>query len=196
MAISAADVGKLRQMTGVGMMEAKNALEESGGDFDKAIDGLRKRGAAKAAKKADRETSEGRVHCYMHSTGKIGVMVKVLCETDFVARNTEFIEFCNDVAMHATAMAPQYLNRAEVPAELVEKEREIIAAQLTAEGKPAEMIEKITAGKLDRFYSEICLLEQAFIKDESKTISGLVEEKVLSLGENIQIAEFKRIQIG
>ncbi len=196
MSISASDVAKLRQMTGVGMMEAKNALVEANGDFDKAMEGLRKRGAAKAAKKADRETSEGRVHCYTHTTGKIGVLVKVLCETDFVARNEEFVEFCNDIAMHVAAMSPDYLKREDVPEEAVAKEREILAEQLKQEGKPEDMIEKILVGKLDKFYSEICLLEQKFIKDDAKSISQLVEEKVLSLGENIQIAEYKRLQIG
>ena len=147
MSISAADVGKLRKMTGVGMMEAKKALEEVGGDFDKAIEELRKRGAAKAAKKADRETSEGRVHTYTHTTGKIGVMVKVVCETDFVAKNDDFVAFCNDLAMHAAAMAPDYLKREDVPEDVVAKEREILAEQLKAEGKPEDMLDKMLGAK-------------------------------------------------
>lgn len=196
MSISAADVGKLRQMTGVGMMEAKKALEEVGGDFDKAIEELRKRGAAKAAKKADRETSEGRVHTYTHTTGKIGVMVKVVCETDFVAKNDDFVAFCNDLAMHAAAMAPDYLKREDVPEDVVAKEREILAEQLKAEGKPEDMLDKILVGKLDKFYSEICFLEQKFIKDDSKSIAEYIESKVLSLGENIQLVDYVRMQIG
>jgi elongation factor Ts len=195
MTITAADVSKLRKMTGVGMMEAKKALVESEGDFDKAIEGLRKRGAAKAAKKADRETSEGRVHTYTHSTGKIGVMVEVQCETDFVARNEAFISLCNDIAMHIAAMSPDYLTREEVPAETIEKEKEILAEQLRGEGKPEEMLEKILVGKMDKYYSEICLMEQDFIKDEDKTLQQLMEGSVLELGENMRITRFERFQI-
>ena len=196
MSISASDVAKLRAMTNVGMMEAKKALEAVGGDLDQAIDHLRKSGAAKAAKKADRETSEGRVHCYMHGTGKIGVMVEVLCETDFVARNEAFIALCNDIALHIAAANPLFLSREDVSEEVLVKEKEVIREQLAGEGKPAEMIEKILEGKIGKYYSENCLLEQAFIKDEDKTIGQLLEEKVLSLGENLKIRAFKRMQIG
>lgn len=196
MSISASDVAKLRAMTNVGMMEAKKALEAVGGDLDQAIDHLRKSGAAKAAKKADRETSEGRVHCYMHGTGKIGVMVEVLCETDFVARNEAFIALCNDIALHIAAANPLFLAREDVSEEALVKEKEVIREQLAGEGKPAEMIEKILEGKIGKYYSENCLLEQAFIKDEDKTIGQLLEEKVLSLGENLKIRAFKRMQIG
>jgi elongation factor Ts len=196
MEIKASDVAKLREMTGVGMMEAKKALVEVGGDLEKAIEFMRKNGSAKAAKKADRVTGEGRVHCYTHSTGKIGVMVEVLCETDFVARNEAFIEFCNDIALHIAAIAPLYLSREEVPPEVVAKEREIAKEQLLAEGKPAEMLEKIIDGKINRYYSETCLLEQAFVKDEDLTIQQLVESKIASIGENLKINRFKRIQIG
>ncbi len=196
MSISASDVAKLRAMTNVGMMEAKKALEAVGGDLDQAIDHLRKSGAAKAAKKADRETSEGRVHCYMHGTGKIGVMVEVLCETDFVARNEAFIALCNDIALHIAATNSLFLGREDVSEEVLVKEKEVIREQLAGEGKPAEMIEKILEGKIGKYYSENCLLEQAFIKDEDKTIGQLLEEKVLSLGENLKIRAFKRMQIG
>jgi len=196
MTISAADVAKLRKMTGVGMMESKKALVESEGDFDKAIDALRKRGAAKAAKKADRETSEGRVHTYTHGTGKIGVMVEVQCETDFVARNEAYVQLCQDIAMHIAAMSPEYLTREEVSPEFLAKEKEIASELLRTEGKPEEMIEKILVGKMDRLYSEVCLMEQAFIKDEDKTIAQLLEGKVLELGENIKITRFNRFQIG
>jgi elongation factor Ts len=196
MEIKAVDVAKLRQATGVAMMEAKKALTESGGDFDKAVDFLRKSGAAKAAKKADRATSEGRVHTYTHSNGKIGVSVELLCETDFVARNEAFIEFCADIAMHIAAMAPLYSHVEEVPQEVLEKEKEIIKEQLLNEGKPEEMIEKITEGKVNKYYEEVVLLKQRFIKDEDITIEGLIEQKILSLGENIQLGRFSRFQIG
>lgn len=196
MGINASDVAKLRKMTGVGMMEAKKALEGVDGDIEKAIEELRKRGAAKAAKKAERETSEGRVHCYTHSNGKIGVVIELLCETDFVARNDEFIELCNDIAMHAAAMNPLYLSREEVPADILAKEAEIIKEQLAGEGKPAEMIEKITEGKLGKYYEEVCLLDQKFIKDEDLTIQALLEKKVLSLGENLKLNRFTRFEIG
>lgn len=196
MSIQAADVAKLRKMTGVGMMEAKKALEETSGDFDQAVEYLRKRGAAKAAKKAERETSEGRVHCYTHSNGKIGVAVEVLCETDFVARNEAFVDFCNDIAMHIAAMSPLYLSREDVPQEVVDKEKEIMKEQMAGEGKPADMLDKIIEGKIGKYYEEVCLLEQPFIKDEDMTIAQLVEQKVLSLGENIQLGRFARMQIG
>lgn len=196
MEIKAADVGKLREMTGVGLMEAKKALVEVGGDLDKAVEYLRKNGAAKAAKKADRATGEGRVHCYTHATGKIGVLVEVLCETDFVARNEAFIDLCNDIALHVAAMSPLYLSREEVSPEVVAKEREIAKEQLLAEGKPAEMLEKIIDGKMNRYFAETCLLEQAFVKDEDITVAQLVENKISTIGENIKINRFKRIQIG
>lgn len=196
MEIKAADVSKLRKMTGVGMMEAKKALQETDGDFDKAVDHLRKRGAAKAAKKAERETSEGRVHTYTHSNGKIGVVVEVLCETDFVARNEAFVELCNDLAMHIAAMSPLYLSREDVPQEVADKEKEILKEQLLNEGKPEDMLEKIMEGKIGKYFEEVCLLEQRFIKDEDLTIAQLLEQKVLSLGENIQLGRFSRLQIG
>ena len=196
MAITAADVAKLRQLTGVGMIDAKKALEETSGDIEKAIEELRKRGAAKAAKKADRETGEGRVHCYMHGNGKIGVMVEILCETDFVARNEAFVELCNDVAMHIAAMSPLYVSREEVPADVLEKEKAILSEQMANEGKPADMIEKIVEGKLSKFYEDMCLLEQRFIKDEDLTIQKFLESKIASLGENMRIARFSRMQIG
>ncbi len=196
MSIRAVDVMNLRKLTGVGMMEAKKALVEADGDIDKAIEALRKRGAAKAAKKADRTTSEGRVHCYTHGNGKIGVAVEVLCETDFVARNEAFVEFCNDLALHIAAMSPLYVSREEVPAEMIAKEKEIIKEQLVREGKPEEMLEKIVEGKLGKYYEDICLLDQKFIKDEDLTIQAFIEKNVLSLGENLKINRFSRFQIG
>lgn len=196
MAITASDVAKLRQLSGVGMMEAKKALEEVGGDVEKAIEELRKRGAAKAAKKADRVTGEGRVHSYTHGNGKIGVMVEVLCETDFVARNEAFIALCHDLAMHIAASTPLYVSREEVPAEVLEKEKSILKEQMANEGKPADMIEKIVEGKLNKFYEDMCLLEQRFIKDEDLTIQKFMESKISNLGENLKISRFARFQIG
>lgn len=196
MSITAADVAKLRKMTGVGMMEAKKALTEAEGDIDKAIEELRKRGAAKAAKKADREASEGRVHTYTHGNGKIGVMVEVACETDFVARNDDFVDFCNDLAMHIAALSPQYLTSEEIPEDVIAKEKEILKEQLANEGKPADMLDQIIEGKMNKFYAEVCFLNQPFVKDEDLTVQKFVEEKVLSLGENIQVRRFARFQIG
>lgn len=196
MDIKASDVMQLRNMTGAGMMEAKKALTEAEGDMDKAVEILRSKGAAKAAKKADRETAEGRAHSYTHANGKIGVVVEVLCETDFVARNEAFIELCNDLALHITAMSPLYTTREEVPEEVVAKEKEIIKEQLLNEGKPDDMLEKITEGKLSKYFEEVVLLEQKFIKDEDMTIEGLLQSKIQSLGENIQIKRFSRIAIG
>ena len=196
MSITAADVNKLRQMTGVGMMEAKKALTETNGDFDKAIEALRVSGAAKAAKKADRETGEGRVHTYTHGNGKIGVAVEVRCETDFVARNEAFIEFCHDLALHIAAMSPLYLSSSEVPEEVIAKEKDIIKEILTNEGKPADMLEKIVEGKIAKYFEDVCLLNQRFIKDEDLTIEQFVEQKILSLGENLKIHRFARFQIG
>ncbi|MFH1712136.1 MAG: translation elongation factor Ts [Patescibacteria group bacterium] len=196
MDIKASDVAKLRKMTGVGMMEAKGALEEAACDFDQAIEVLRKRGAAKAAKKAERETAEGRVHCYTHSNGRIGVVVEILCETDFVARNELFISFCNDLAMHIAAMSPLYLSSDEIPADVVAKETEIFKEQLLNEGKPSDMLDKIVEGKLNKWYEEVCLLNQRFIKDEDLSIEELLQQKILSIGENIKIGRFTRIQLG
>jgi len=194
MSISAQDVQKLRSACSVGMMEAKNALTESEGDFDKAIEILRKSGAAKAAKKADREMSQGRVHAYIHGGGRVGVLVSISSETDFVARNEAFVEFCNDVAMHIAAMTPLYLSREEVPAEVVAKEIEIVKEQNV--GKPEEVMAKIVEGKIEKYYEEVCLLDQKFIKDEDVTIAKLVEGKILTIGENMKIQKFARFELG
>lgn len=195
MSIDAKQVADLRAQTGAGMMDAKKALEETSGDVEKAVVLLRERGVAKAAKKADRETHEGRVHSYTHANGKLGAMVEVLCETDFVARNEAFISFCNDLAMHVSAADPLYLSRADVPLEIVVKEKEIYTAEMAGQGKPAEVIEKILEGKLNKWYSEVVLLEQPFIKDEDMTIEEFVKSKIASLGENMQIRRFARFSI-
>ncbi len=196
MTISASDVAKLRDLTGAGMMDAKKALTETGGDLDKAVDWLRKNGATKVAKKAERTTAEGRIHTYTHGNGKLAVMVEVMCETDFVARNKDFIEFCQDLALHIAAAAPQYTTRNQVPAEVIEREKAIYREQLAAEGKPAEVAEKIIEGKLSKFYEEIVLLDQKFVKDDSLTITNLLEQKVTSIGENIRLGRFVRLQLG
>jgi elongation factor Ts len=195
MSIDAKTVAELRAMTSAGMMDAKKALEETGGDLEKAAQFLREKGVAKAAKKADRETKEGRVHAYLHSNGKLGALVEVLCETDFVARNEAFVDFCNDVAMHVSAMDPLYLTREDVPMEVVGNERAIYEAEMAGAGKPAEVIQKIVEGKLNKWYSEIVLLEQPFIKDEDQSIEEYLKSKIASLGENMQIRRFVRFSI-
>lgn len=183
-------------MTGAGMMDAKKALVESAGDLAKAAELLRKSGAIKAAKKSERATNEGRVHAYIHGGGKVGSMVEVLCETDFVARNEAFVELCNDLAMHVAASAPLYLTREQVPVEMVEKEKEIYRAEMEGQMKAAEIVEKIVEGKLNKFYSDVCLLEQAFIKDEDQTVDEFIKAKIATLGENIQVRRFCRFSLG
>jgi elongation factor Ts len=195
MSISAQDVLKLRQITGSGMMECKKALTEANGDFDKAIEILRKQGAKTAAKKADRDSKEGIVSCYIHSNEKVGAMIKLACETDFVARNEEFKKLAYDIAMHITATAPKYIKPEDVSEEDIEQEKEIYRAQLKEEGKPDEMIEKILSGKINKYFEEVCLLKQSFVKDPDTTIEGLIQEAVLKIGENIQIVEFVRFEI-
>lgn len=195
MAISASDVAKLREMSGAGMMDAKRALEEAGGDMDKAIDALRVSGAAKAAKKSDRVTAEGKVFAYTHGD-KLAVLIEVLCETDFVARNEKFVAFGQDLAMHIAASAPQYVSRDQVPVDVVDREKAVYREQLSQEGKPAEMIEKILDGKLNKFFADICLMEQVFIKDDEKTIQQLLTENISSIGENLRIGRMVRMQLG
>ena len=195
MTIDAKTVAQLREQTGAGMMDAKRALEETGGDLPKAIEYLRNKGVAKAVKRAERETKEGRVHAYMHANGKLGAMVEVLCETDFVARNDGFIGLCNDLAMQVAAADPLYVRREDVPAEIVEKEKAIYREEMAGQNKPAEVIEKIITGKLDKYFSETVLLEQLFIKDDSKKVGDLLNEHIAKIGENIQVHGFSRFQI-
>lgn len=193
--ITAEKVKELREKTGAGMMECKKALVESNGDFEKAIDILRQRGLATASKKAGRIASEGLIESYIHM-GKIGTIIEINCETDFVARTDEFKELAKDIAMHITAANPQYLSREEVPADVLEREKEIYKAQVV--NKPPQVIEKIIEGKLEKFFSETCLLDQVFIKDpeQKKTIKDLVNEKIARFGENIIIRRFARFQLG
>ncbi|HLD18033.1 MAG TPA: translation elongation factor Ts [Patescibacteria group bacterium] len=194
--IDAQAVMRLRQATGAGLMDAKAVLQETEGDAEKAVDLLRKRGLVKAEKKADRQTREGRVVSYLHATGKIGALVEVLCETDFVARNELFSDLCHDLALHVTAADPLYVRREEVPSETIEKEKIIYREEVQGQGKPADIVEKIIEGKLNKYFSQVCLLEQPFVKDDVKTVGDLVKEKIAALGENIQVARFSRFVIG
>ncbi|HBG81495.1 TPA: translation elongation factor Ts [candidate division CPR2 bacterium] len=195
MAISAKEVQALRDATGAPMMEVKKALEETSGDFKKAQDYLRKKGQTKAEKKAGRATKEGIIDAYVHGN-KIGVLLEVNAETDFVARNEIFKNFVHDVAMHIAAASPLYVSRDEVPKDLIEKEKEIYKEQLKAQNKPENIIEKILEGKIDKYFSEIVLLEQSYIKDDSIKVNDLLTNIIAKLGENIQIRRFCRYQIG
>ena len=196
MEISASQVKELREKTGAGMMDCKKALSETSGDFEKAIDYLRKKGIASAAKKAGRATKEGAVFSYIHGEGKVGVMVEVNCETDFVARTEQFRQFVKDVSMHIAAANPQWVRQEDVPAEVVQKEKEIAIAQMQNSGKPAAVLEKIAEGKLKKFYEDTCLLNQAFVKDPNKSIDQLLKETIATLGENIAIRRFARFVLG
>jgi elongation factor Ts len=194
--IPASVVKELREKTGAGMMDCKKALSETGGDLDKAIEYLREKGLAAAAKKAGRIAAEGIVESYIHMGGKIGVLLEVNCETDFVARTDEFRTFVRDVAMQIAATNPAYLSREEVSQEILDKEKEILTAQALNEGKPEKVVEKIVAGRIEKFYTENCLLEQAFIRDTDITITGLMKEKIAKIGENINIRRFVRYEMG
>lgn len=193
--ISADAVKDLREKTGAGMMECKKALVESSGDFEKAIDLLRQRGLATAAKKAGRTASEGMIGSYIHMD-KIGVMIEVNCETDFVARTDDFREMVKDIAMHIAAATPGYLSREDVPQDVIEREKEIYKAQVT--NKPPQVVDKIVEGKLEKFFSDTCLLDQIFVKDpdQKKKIKDLITEKVSKVGENIVVRRFMRYQLG
>lgn len=194
--ISANAVKELREKTGAGMMDCKKALTESGGDPAKAEEYLRKKGLAAAAKKAGRAASEGAVASYIHMGGKIGVLVEVNCETDFVARTEGFQALVKDISMHIAAAAPLYVRREEVPADVVEKELEIGRGQAREQKKPEAIIEKIATGKLDKYYKETCLLEQPFVKDDKKSIQDVLTESVAKIGENIQVRRFARFVLG
>ncbi|MDO9694164.1 MAG: translation elongation factor Ts [Candidatus Latescibacteria bacterium] len=196
MEITAKMVADLRQQTNAGMMDCKKALSECNGNMDEAADYLRKKGIAKAAKKEGRATANGLVESYIHPGGQVGVLLEVNCETDFVARTDEFKRFVHDVAMHIAAASPVALDRTTVDAALVEKEAEIYKAQMQEEGKPDNIIDKIVKGKIDKFYGEVCLLEQKFVKDPDQTIEDLLKSKIGSLGENMAIRRFVRYQIG
>ncbi|WP_320169360.1 translation elongation factor Ts [Maridesulfovibrio sp.] len=195
MAITAQMVKALREKTGVGMMDCKKALAECDGDEEKAIKYLREKGLAKAAKKAGRATSEGLVGTYMHNNGKLATMVELKCETDFVAKAEQFIQLAKDLAMQVAATNPICVSPEELPQDLLEKEKEIYKQQAIAEGKPEKIAEKIVEGRVNKYYKEVCLLEQPFIKDDKKTIKDLVNETIAVLGENMQVGRFARINL-
>lgn len=196
MEVSASMVKDLREKTGAGMMDCKKALAESAGNFEKAVDYLRQKGLATAARRAGKVASEGRIGSYVHAGGKIGVMVEVNCETDFVAKTDDFQAFAKDVAMHIAASSPLYVQRENVPPEALEREREIYRAQARDAGKPEKIMEKIVEGKLEKYYSEVCLLEQPFIKDPDRTVQDLLNGLIGKLGEKVEIRRFIRFQVG
>jgi elongation factor Ts len=188
-------VTELRARTGAGLMTAKKALTEAGGDIEKAIDVMRKSGAAKAAKKADRDTHEGLVEAYIHGEGKVGSMIVLNCETDFVARNEKFQQLAKDIAMHVAASEPEWLTEEDVPEDAIGKEKEIYKELLRKEGKPEEMLEKICEGKMSKFYEEKVLLKQRFIKNDEHTIEELIQDAIAILGENITLSNFTRFTL-
>lgn len=196
MAVSASAVKELRERTGAGMLDCKKALDETGGDVDKAIALLREKGLAAAANKAGRIATEGVVESYIHAGGRIGVLVEVNCETDFVAKTDQFREFARDIAMQIAAANPKFVRREEVPADEIEKEKEILKNQALNEGKPEKIVEKMVEGRISKYYEEYCLLEQNFIKDPDKTINELLNEKISKIGENISIRRFVRYELG
>jgi elongation factor Ts len=194
--ITAKEVSELRQRTGAGMMDCKKALEECNGDMDAAVEALRKSGAAKAEKRAGRTASEGLVGSYIHHNGKIGVLVEVNCETDFVARTDDFKGLVKSIAEHIAAAAPVAVDRDQIPAEKIEQERRIFAEQVKQSGKPAHLVDKIVEGKIEAFYKDVCLLNQPWVRDDKKSIGELVKELSGKTGENIQVRRFTRFQIG
>lgn len=196
MGISTQDIARLREATGAGMLDCKKAFDEAQGDFEQAIDILRKRGISKAAKRATKVAAEGAVVSYIHAGGKIGVLMEINSETDFVAKNDKFQQLANDVVMHIAAAAPKYLTRDEVSADELAREKDVYVEQLKNEGKPEQIIEKIVEGKMAKYYSEYCLLEQPFIKDEEKTIEQLLTQASGEIGEKIVIRRFARYELG
>lgn len=189
-------IKELRERTGAGMLDCKKALTENNNDIDKAADFLREKGLAKAAKRAGRETSQGRVVSYIHGAGKVGVLLQLGCETDFVANNEEFEALGKEICMQIAAMSPLYVSEEEVLQADIDSETKVLRAQLEQEGKKAEQIDKIIPGKIKKYYSEICLLNQAFIKDNSKTIQDVIQESIAKFGENITVSKFSRFQVG
>jgi len=194
--ISADMVKQLREKTGAGIMDCKEALGETGADMDKAVEYLRKKGLATAAKRAGREMSEGLVHAYIHTGGKIGVLVEVNCETDFVAKNEDFAALTKNIAMHIAASSPVGIRPEDVPAEVVEKEKEIFKAQALESGKPEKVVDKIVEGKLSKFFKESCLLNQPYVRNPDITVADMLNEAIAKIGENITVRRFTRYQIG
>lgn len=196
MAITASMVKELRETTGAGMMECKKALVEMDGDLQKAVDYLREKGLAAAAQKADRVAAEGAVGSYIHAGGKIGVLVEINCETDFVAKTEDFQALVKDIAMQIAATNPTFLKREDVPSEVIAHEREVLRVQALNEGKPEAIVERMIDGRIEKFYKENCLLEQAFIKDGDQSVSDVITEKIAKMGENISVRRFTRYQLG
>jgi len=194
--VTATDIKTLRQRTGAGMLDCKKALNESEGDVEQAIDWLREKGISKAAKKSSRVASEGVVECYVHAGGKIGVMVEVNCETDFVALNDDFKELARDIAMHIAAASPDFVAKEDVPADAIERERSVQLARVIEEGKPEHIAEKIVEGRMSKYFEEVCLLEQVYVKDDKKTVSEILTDQVATIGENIRIRRFERFVMG
>jgi elongation factor Ts len=194
--ITAEMVKDLRERTGAGMMDCKKALSETGGDMEKAIDFLREKGLAAAAKKAGRIAAEGLVESYIHGGGRIGVLVEVNCETDFVAKTDDFKSLCRDIAMQIAAAKPEYVRKEEVPAEQLNHEREVLRAQALNEGKPEKIVDKMVEGRIEKYYKEVCLMEQPFIKDNDMTIADLITAKIAKIGENISVRRFARFEVG
>ncbi|NBD22437.1 translation elongation factor Ts [Paenibacillus glycinis] len=196
MAVSASAVKELRERTGAGMLDCKKALDETNGDIAKAVDVLRERGLSAAANKAGRVATEGTVESYIHANGRIGVLVEINCETDFVGKTDQFREFARDIAMQIAAANPKFVSREEVPNDELDKEREILRAQALNEGKPEKIVDKMVEGRISKYYEEYCLLEQPFIKDPDKTVHTLLKEKISTIGENISIRRFVRYELG
>lgn len=194
--ISAAIVKELRERTGVGMMDCKRALIEKNGDMEAAIEYLREKGLAAAAKKAGRIATEGLVESYIHAGGKIGVLIEVNCETDFVAKTDAFRQLVKDLAMHIAANSPAYINSSEIPADVIAKEKEIYRAQALNEGKPEKIVDKMVEGRVQKFFAESCLLDQGFVRDPDITVANLIQSKVASMGENISVRRFVRYALG
>jgi len=194
--ITAQMVKDLRERTGAGMMDCKNALNDANGDVEKAIDILREKGLAAAAKKAGRIAAEGIVEAYIHGGGRIGVLVEINCETDFVAKTPEYKEFCRDIAMQIAASSPEYVRREEVPEEVLDREKNIARTQALNEGKPEKIIDKIVEGRLEKFYKQACLVEQEYIKDNDKNVQDYVNDQIAKIGENISIRRFARFHVG
>ncbi|HHT50407.1 MAG TPA: translation elongation factor Ts [Eubacteriaceae bacterium] len=194
--ITSAMIKELRATTGAGMLDCKKALEKTEGNIEKAIEFLREKGLSVASKKSGRIAAEGIVSSYIHLGGKIGVLVEVNCETDFVAKTDGFKDFVKDIAMHIAALNPQYVSKEDVPEEVVEKEKSILRAQALNEGKPEKIVDKMVEGRINKFYKEICLLEQPFVKDQDKTVEDILKEQIAKIGENVKIRRFTRYQMG
>jgi elongation factor Ts len=196
MAITTEQIKELREATGAGILDCRKALEQAGGDYEKAVDYLREKGLAKAAKRSDRQASEGVLELYSHGRGRVGVMVEVNCETDFVARSEAFRSFAHEVALQIAAAAPLFVRPEDIPADVLERERQIARARTLEEGKPEAVVDKIVEGRMEKYKDEVCLLRQAYIRDESTTIEKLLHQNIGSLGENIVIRRFMRWEVG